>query len=113
MAVVARLVAASGCDGRHRLLCLYVFQSVGPVGFSGITSVRRLRHGSCTGSRSPRDDAFCAIVGGAFLLFNPFTLGVMSVIAGCFMLLYGVSELISTWKVGRAMNKKMTSDPQS
>ncbi len=44
----------------------------------------------------------CAIVGGAFLLFNPFTLGVMSVIAGCFMLLYGVSELISTWKVGMA-----------
>ena len=44
----------------------------------------------------------CAIVGGAFLLFNPFTLNVMSIIAGCFLLLYGVSELISTWKVVKA-----------
>ena len=43
-----------------------------------------------------------AIIGGAFLLFNPFTLSVMSIIAGCFMILYGVSELISTWKVSRA-----------
>ena len=44
----------------------------------------------------------CAIIGGAFLLFNPFTLSVMSIIAGCFMIIYGVSELISTWKVSRA-----------
>ena len=43
-----------------------------------------------------------AIVGGAFLLFNPFTLNVMSIIAGCFMIIYGVSELFSTWKVSRA-----------
>ena len=43
-----------------------------------------------------------AIVGGAFLLFNPFTLNVMSIIAGCFMVIYGVSELFSTWKVSRA-----------
>ena len=41
----------------------------------------------------------CAIVGGAFLLFNPFTVNVMSIIAGCFLVLYGVSELISTWKL--------------
>ena len=46
--------------------------------------------------------SLCAIIGGAFLLFNPFTLNVMSVIAGCFLVLYGVSELISTWKVVRA-----------
>ena len=46
--------------------------------------------------------SICAVVGGAFLLFNPFTLNVMSVIAGCFMLLYGISELISTWRVGKA-----------
>ena len=44
----------------------------------------------------------CAIVGGAFLLFNPFTLSIMSIIAGCFMIIYGISELISTWKVSRA-----------
>lgn len=46
--------------------------------------------------------SICAIVGGAFLLFNPFTLSVMSIIAGCFMVLYGVSELISTWRVIKA-----------
>ena len=44
----------------------------------------------------------CAIVGGAFLLFNPLTIKVMSVIAGFFMLLYGVSEIISTYKIGKA-----------
>ena len=46
--------------------------------------------------------SICAIVGGAFLLFNPFTINVMSVIAGFFLVLYGVSELISTWKVVKA-----------
>ncbi len=44
----------------------------------------------------------CAIVGGAFLLFNPFSVKVMSIIAGFFLLLYGISELISTWKMGKA-----------
>lgn len=44
----------------------------------------------------------CAIVGGAFLLFNPLTIKVMSVIAGFFMLLYGVSEIVSTYKIGKA-----------
>jgi len=44
----------------------------------------------------------CAIVGGAFLLFNPFTINVMSIIAGCLSILYGVSELISTFRVDKA-----------
>ena len=44
----------------------------------------------------------CAVVGGAFLLFNPFTINVMSVIAGILLMLYGVSELISTFKVVKA-----------
>ncbi len=46
--------------------------------------------------------SICAIVGGAFLMFNPFTVKVMSIIAGFFLVLYGVSELISTWKVVKA-----------
>ena len=46
--------------------------------------------------------SICAIVGGAFLLFNPFTINVMTIIAGCFLVLYGVSELISTWRVFKA-----------
>lgn len=46
--------------------------------------------------------SICAIVGGAFLLFNPLTIKVMSVIAGLFMILYGVSEIISTYKIGKA-----------
>lgn len=44
----------------------------------------------------------CAIVGGAFLLFNPLTIKVMSVIAGLLMVLYGVSEIISTYRIGKA-----------
>ena len=46
--------------------------------------------------------SICAIVGGAFLMFNPFSVKVMRIIAGFFLVLYGVSELISTWKVVRA-----------
>ncbi len=44
----------------------------------------------------------CAVVGGAFLLFNPFTINVMSIIAGCFLILYGVSELISAFRMEKA-----------
>ena len=47
----------------------------------------------------------CAVVGGAFLLFNPFALGVMSVIAGCLLILYGVSEFISMFKMEKARNE--------
>ena len=45
--------------------------------------------------------SICAIVGGAFLLFNPFAINVMSVIAGCFLLVYGVAEIISmrSWNI--------------
>lgn len=58
--------------------------------------------------------SICAVVGGAFLLFNPFAIDVMSIIAGLFMVLYGVSELVSTWKINRAKKEyeiKYTSAP--
>lgn len=44
-----------------------------------------------------------AIIGGAFLLFNPFTIGVMSVIAGCLLMVYGVAELISTFRLSKVI----------
>ncbi len=44
----------------------------------------------------------CAVVGGAFLLFNPFGEKIMSVCAGSFLLLYGLSELISSWRIRKA-----------
>ena len=47
----------------------------------------------------------CAIVGGAFLLFNPLSIKVMSVIAGFFMVLYGVSEIVSTYRIGKARSE--------
>ena len=47
----------------------------------------------------------CAIVGGAFLLFNPLSIKVMSVIAGLFMVLYGVSEIVSTYRIGKARSE--------
>ncbi len=46
--------------------------------------------------------SICAILGGAFLIFNPFSMKIMSIVAGCLLLMYGLSELFSTWQVGRA-----------
>ena len=43
-----------------------------------------------------------AVVGGAFLLFNPFTINVMSIISGCLLIIYGVSELISAFRMEKA-----------
>ena len=43
-----------------------------------------------------------AVVGGAFLLFNPFTINVMSIIAGCLLIVYGVAELISAFRMQKA-----------
>ena len=46
--------------------------------------------------------SICAVIGGAFLLFNPFGERIMSICAGSFLLLYGVSELISSWRIRKA-----------
>lgn len=43
------------------------------------------------------------IIGGVVLLFNPFTMKVMSIIGGCFLIIYGVQELRSAWKMDKAM----------
>ncbi len=43
-----------------------------------------------------------AIGGGVLLLFNPFSERVMSVLAGVFLIYYGVSELLSMRKVRKA-----------
>lgn len=44
----------------------------------------------------------CAVVGGAFLLFSPFGERIMGICAGSFLVLYGVSELISSWRIRKA-----------
>lgn len=41
---------------------------------------------------------------GCFILFNPFAESVMSLIAGVAFLIYGVSELYSSWKMRKAIN---------
>ncbi len=46
--------------------------------------------------------SICAVIGGAFLLFSPFGEAVMSICAGCFLILYGVSELLSLWRIRKA-----------
>ena len=46
--------------------------------------------------------SICAVVGGAFLLFSPFGEAVMGICAGSFLILYGVSELISSWRIRKA-----------
>jgi uncharacterized membrane protein HdeD (DUF308 family) len=43
-----------------------------------------------------------AVAGGAFLLFSPFGESVMSLCAGVLLIMYGVSELLSCWRVHKA-----------
>lgn len=48
---------------------------------------------------------------GVFLLFTPeFAKSSISLIAGISLLMYGVSELISSWKVGKAFDKYEVMD---
>ena len=35
--------------------------------------------------------------------FNPFTIGVMGVIAGCLLIVYGIAELISTFRLSKVI----------
>lgn len=45
-----------------------------------------------------------ACIGGAVLLLNPFSQKVMGLIAGIALLVYGASELLSHWKMDKAMD---------
>ena len=42
---------------------------------------------------------------GGFLLFNPFAESVMVMIAGAAMIVYGASELLSSWKMKKAIDE--------
>lgn len=46
-----------------------------------------------------------AVVCGFVLLFNPFSQAVMGVIAGAALIVYGISELLSTWRVDKAQKE--------
>ena len=52
--------------------------------------------------------SICAIVGGIILVFNPFTMKVMSMLAGAALIVYGVQELMSAWKVRKAVKVQET-----
>lgn len=41
---------------------------------------------------------------GGFILFNPFAESVMTIIAGSALVLYGVSELLSSWRMKKVMD---------
>ncbi|MCI1639799.1 MAG: DUF308 domain-containing protein [Bacteroidales bacterium] len=43
-----------------------------------------------------------AVIGGIILLFNPFGMKVMGIIAGICLIIYGVSELLSIFRVDKA-----------
>ena len=46
------------------------------------------------------------MVGGAMVLFHPFGLGkFITLVAGIALLVYGVSDMISTWKMRKAMKE--------
>ncbi len=42
---------------------------------------------------------------GAFMLFNPFAESAMSIIAGIALVIYGASELYSSWKMKKAIDE--------
>ena len=42
---------------------------------------------------------------GAFMLFNPFAESVMSTMAGVALMIYGASELLSSWKMKKAVDE--------
>lgn len=42
---------------------------------------------------------------GGFLLFNPFAQEVMSTVAGVALIIYGVSELVSAWRMKKAIDE--------
>lgn len=46
--------------------------------------------------------SIATIIGGILLLFNPFTMKITGVIAGAALVVYGVQELISSWRMDKA-----------
>ncbi|MCQ2119117.1 MAG: DUF308 domain-containing protein [Bacteroidales bacterium] len=52
-----------------------------------------------------------AVIGGIFLVFNPFGVKVMTIAAGAFLIIYGCSEVFSTWKVSKAKKEYEIRNP--
>lgn len=46
--------------------------------------------------------SIATIIGGIVLIFNPFTMKVAGIIAGAALVVYGVQELISAWRMDKA-----------
>ena len=46
--------------------------------------------------------AFLAVAGGIVLIFNPFSERIMSILAGVFLIYYGITDLISMRRVSKA-----------
>jgi len=58
--------------------------------------------------------SIAAVLGGIFLVFNPLSTSLMAIFAGCFLVLYGAQELLSTWKVNKAVKEyeiRRTQEP--
>jgi len=45
-----------------------------------------------------------AIIGGIVLIYNPFSIKVMSILAGIMLIIYGVAEILSMWRVDKAVD---------
>lgn len=59
--------------------------------------------------------SIAAVLGGIFLIFKPLSKpSLMAIFAGCFLVLYGAQELLSTWKVNKAVKEyeiRRTQEP--
>ncbi|MDE5733350.1 MAG: DUF308 domain-containing protein [Bacteroidales bacterium] len=79
----------------------FVLLAFGLVQIIGLVSARRIIPLGVLAFALP---VLVTLVGG-FIIFNPFAESVMSTIAGASLIVYGASELFSSWKMKKAIDE--------
>ncbi len=79
----------------------FVLLAFGLVLIMGLVSARRIIGIGLWAFALP---ALVTLVGG-FIIFNPFAESVMSTVAGASLIVYGASELFSSWKMKKAIDE--------
>ena len=82
-------------------LIVFVLLAFGLVQIMGLVSARRIIGIGLWAFALP---ALVTLVGG-FIIFNPFAESVMSTVAGASLIVYGASELFSSWKMKKAIDE--------
>lgn len=79
----------------------FVLLAFGLVQIMGLVSARRIIGIGLWAFALP---VLVTLVGG-FIIFNPFAESVMSTVAGASLIVYGASELFSSWKMKKAIDE--------